>query len=176
MEHLLSILTEEILENIQGQTNLYATQERERRLGGQAVRMASCNWKPTTVEEIKTFIAVHILIGIHTLPELRHYGSSDNLLGVPAVVNLITKTRFKKLTENIHCNDNTKAMPRGEAGYDRLHKLRPVIDALNSRLKEVYIPSSVMVVDESMVPFKGCSSMNVCFEFLYNFCLKLFSF
>ena len=50
-------------------------------------------------------------------------------------------------------------MPRGEAGYDRLHKLRPVIDALNSRLKEVYIPSSVMTVDESMVRFNGRYSM-----------------
>ena len=123
------------------------------------MRTAGCNWKPTSVEEIKTFIAVHILMGIHTLPELQHYWSSDNLLGVPAVANLITKTRFKKLTENIHCNDNTKAVPRGETGYNRLHKLRPVIDALNSRLKEVYIPSSVMAVDESMVPFKGRSSM-----------------
>ena len=123
------------------------------------MRMASCNWKPTMVEEIKTFIAVHTLMGIHTLPDLQHYWSIDNLLGVSAVANLITKTRFKKLTEKIHCNDNTKAVPRGEAGYDRLHKLRPVIDALNSHLKEVYIPSSVMAVDESMVPFKGRSSM-----------------
>ena len=111
------------------------------------------------VEEIKTFIAIHILMGIHTLPELRNYWSSDNLLGVRAVANLVTKTRFKKLTENIHCNDNTKAVSRGEAGCDRLHKLRPVIDDLNSCLKEVYIPSCVMSVDQSMVPFKGCSSM-----------------
>jgi len=140
VDYLLSILTEEILEIIREQTNLYATQERVRRLGGQVVRMTSCNWKHTTVEEIKAFIVVHILMGIHTLPELRHYWSSDNLLGVPAVTNLITKTRFKKLTENIHYNDNTKAVPRGEAGYDRLHKLRPVIEALNCRLKEVYIP------------------------------------
>jgi hypothetical protein len=48
---------------------------------------------------------------------------------------------------------------RGESGYDRLHKLWPVVDDLNSYLKEVYIPSCVMAVDESMVPFKGCSSM-----------------
>jgi len=68
------------------------------------------------VEEIKTFITVHILMGIHTLPELRHYWSSDNLLGVPAVANLIIKARFKKLTENISFNDNTKAVSRGEAG------------------------------------------------------------
>ena len=72
VDYLLSILTEEILEIIRDQTNLYATQERERRLGGKVVRMASCNWKPTTVEEIKTFIAIYILMDIHTLQDLRH--------------------------------------------------------------------------------------------------------
>jgi len=37
------------------------------------VRMVSCNWKPATVEEIKTFIAIYMLMDIHTLPDLRHY-------------------------------------------------------------------------------------------------------
>ena len=137
VDYLLSIPTEEILEIIRDQTNLYATQERNRRLGEQVVRLASCNWKPKTVEEKKTFIAIYILMDIHTLPELRHYWSSDNLLAVPAVANPVAKTSFKKLTENMHCNKNTKSSPKGEAGYDRLHKLRSVIDVLDSRLKEV---------------------------------------
>lgn len=81
--------------------------------------------------------------------------SSDPILGVPAAANLITKTRFKKLTENIYCNGSTKTVPRGEAGCDCLHKLQLETDALNNHLKEVYTPSSVMVVVESMVPFKG---------------------
>ena len=46
-----------------------------------------------------------------------------------------------------------------ETGNDRLHKLRPVIAALNSHLKEVYIRSSVMAVDESIVPFESRSSV-----------------
>ena len=46
-----------------------------------------------------------------------------------------------------------------EAGYDRLHRLRPVTDALNCGLKEVYIQSSVMAVYESIVPIKGRSSV-----------------
>jgi hypothetical protein len=72
---------------------------------------------------------------------------------------------FKKLNENIHCNDDTKAMLKGEAGYDRFHKLRPVVNVLNNRQKEVYFPSSVMAVDGSMVPFNGRSLMK---QFLYN--------
>jgi hypothetical protein len=114
VDYFLTILTEETIQIIRDQTNLYATQERKRRLGGQEVRMTIRNWKPTTVEEIKTFIAIHILMGIHALPELQHYWSSDNLLGIPAVSNLITKTRFKKLTENINYNDNTKSVSKGK--------------------------------------------------------------
>jgi len=75
---------------------------------------------------------------IHTLVELRLYRSSDNLLGVPAVANLITDTRFKKLIEDIQCNHKTNDVPMGEASYDHFHRLRPVTDALNFRLKSVH--------------------------------------
>ena len=43
VDYRLSILIEEMLEIIRDQTNLYATQEREGRLGGQVVRMVSYN-------------------------------------------------------------------------------------------------------------------------------------
>jgi hypothetical protein len=86
-DYFLSILAEEMLEIIRDLTNLYATQERERQLGGQVVRPDSCKLKPTTVEEIKAFIAIHILMDIHMLPDLRQYWSIDYLLGFPAVSN-----------------------------------------------------------------------------------------
>ena len=115
------------------------------------MRTVSCNWKPTTLER-QTFIAVCMLMGIHRLLELRNYQS--------AVANLITKNKFKELTENIHHNDNANAVPRGEAGYQHLHTLHPVIsDALNSHLKEAYATSIFMAVDERMVPLKCHSSM-----------------
>jgi hypothetical protein len=52
VDYLLSTITEEIMEINRDQTNLYATQEREERLGWQEVRMVSCDWKPMTVEDI----------------------------------------------------------------------------------------------------------------------------
>ena len=51
VNYFLSIFTEKTLEIIQDQTNLYAVPECERRLGGQALRMVGCNWKPTTLQE-----------------------------------------------------------------------------------------------------------------------------
>ncbi|XP_049754346.1 uncharacterized protein LOC126084126 [Elephas maximus indicus] len=158
VDYFLSVFTKEILEIIKDQTNLYVTQEYTTQYRGQETRMPSKNWQPTTVKEIKTFIGVHILMGIHFLPELRHYWSSDPFLGVTPVAELTTKAKVKDLTENIHSNDNSKAMNQTEPGYDRLHKLPPIFHALNSHLREAYVPSSVMVV-ENMVPFKGRSSI-----------------
>uniref|UniRef100_G3U0L7 PiggyBac transposable element-derived protein domain-containing protein n=1 Tax=Loxodonta africana TaxID=9785 RepID=G3U0L7_LOXAF len=113
-------------------------------------------WYPTTVEELKTFIAVHVLMGLCILPQVTVL-SSDPIFAATTVPELMSKTRFEKLTENIHCSDNSKAVPKGQPGHDRLHKLRPLIDALNSCLKEVYVPSRCQF-EESTVPFKGRSS------------------
>jgi hypothetical protein len=64
-----------------------------------------------------------MFMGIHPLLKLRHYWSSEPLICVPAVANLITKTMFKELTENTHRNDNANAAPRGEAGHEHLYTL-----------------------------------------------------
>lgn len=78
---------------------------------------------------------------------------------MPAIAKAFTKTRFKKILENIHLNDNETAQPKGSPGYDKLHKLRPLIEHLNANFKKKYVPSNQYSVDESMVPFKGRSSL-----------------
>lgn len=72
---------------------------------------------------------------------------------------LIAKTELKKLNENTHCNDNSKAVPQGETGYNWLHKWHPTINAFNSPIKEIYVSSAVTAGDESIVPFQGCLSI-----------------
>ena len=71
----------------------------------------------------------------------------------------MTAKRFKKVTEVIHCNDNTLNPPRGQDGHDKLHKLPPLIDKLNARCTAVYKPSGTVAVDESMIAFKGRNSL-----------------
>lgn len=54
----------------------------------------------------------------------------------------------------------TKAKKRAmEDGYDRLVKLHPLIDKLNKKFQEEYLPSPHQTIDESMIAFKGRSSM-----------------
>ncbi|XP_049954622.1 piggyBac transposable element-derived protein 4-like [Schistocerca serialis cubense] len=100
-----------------------------------------------------------ILMGVHQLPQLGNYWSSDPILRVTAISSVMTKLRYKKIVENLHCNDNSTCVKKGKPGYDKLHKIRPVIRAISNKICKVYKPSSVSAVDELMVAFKGRSTL-----------------
>lgn len=151
------VFNDDILELIVEQTNLYATQNIPRKCS--KTPGPSENWENTSKEEIRALIGMMVIMGIHQLPHLANFWSSDPFLAVPSVAQVMPSKRYKKLIENIHLNDNTKAIPKGEAGYDKLHKLRPLIDKLNDSFTKPYKHSAFLAVDESMIAFKGRSSL-----------------
>lgn len=67
--------------------------------------------------------------------------------------------RFLKLLRFIHLNDNQKMLPRSSESFDKLFKIRSLIDHLNNIYKILYNPSQNLSVDESMVAFTGRSTM-----------------
>lgn len=52
-----------------------------------------------------------------------------------------------------------KCPKKGELGYDKLYKLRPLIDTLCENFLKSYISSEYQRCDESLVKFKGRSSL-----------------
>ncbi|MEL7521723.1 MAG: transposase, partial [Cyanobacteria bacterium J06553_1] len=108
-------------------------------------------WKDVTVEELQCYMGLRILMGIHNLPEIRHYWSGNRLLGVPVFQEYMTRDRFDLITSCLHFTDNNDAR-RGE---DRLWKLRTVVDCLQKAFKEVYVPEREVSVDESLFRYKG---------------------
>lgn len=148
-----AIFDNDICDLIVQQTNLYRTQK-------QATGSSSAtNADDITAGDIKAWIGLCILMGIHQLPQLQNYWSSDPLLGLTAVSKVMSSKKFKKITEIIHLNDNTTNPPRTEANHDKLHKVRPLIEKLEAQLTALYQPSGTVSVDESMIPFKGRSSL-----------------
>ena len=85
--------------------------------------------------------------------------SSDSLLGVPGIAAGMPIDRFKVLLQCFHHNDNATAVPRNQAGHDRLHKIRPMITRLRETWRSFYHPPREQSIDEAMVRFKGRSSM-----------------
>ena len=139
------IFTDTLLEHIAVETNRYAEQN----------PVPSYNWYPTSVPELKLLLGMIIAMGIKKLPALEDYWSLNPYIGAPEIVARMPRLRFKALMRYLHLNDNATMKARGEPGYDRLHKLRPLLDALNKQIKIYYDPNRQVSVDEAMVAFKG---------------------
>lgn len=52
-------------------------------------------------------------------------------------------------------NDNCLQPKQGETGFDKLYKLRPMLDTLSATFQNHYRPNEQQSIDESMVRFKG---------------------
>lgn len=143
IDYFEKVLDKPILDKIVKETNRYAEQKQSK------------NWDDITVDELKATVGMFILMGIHKLPSLKCYWSFDEILRVEAVAKVMPLNRYKKIIENVHCNDNTNIFEKTHPKYDKLHKLRPLIDMLNANIGKVYKPSSFYTVDESMIAFKG---------------------
>ena len=69
--------------------------------------------------------------------------------------SIMSGWRFELLLNNLHLNDDEKMPPRGSPHFDRLYKVRPVLDRVVDAFKVHYKPQKNLSIDESMVGFKG---------------------
>ena len=62
---------------------------------------------------------------------------------------------FEKLTEYLHVVGRENEPPRGSDWFDRLFKIRPVLNVIAKILPQYYKPSRDQVVDEGLIAFTG---------------------
>ena len=132
-----------IQENILYQTNLYITQSMK----------ATPN---LTSQELFSFLGINMIMGFHELPSWTDFWSCEPDLSVPFVSNALPRNRFAQILSNIHVNDNA-AIPNNNT--DKLYKLRPMINQLNSNFVKLYNVSHHVSVDESVILFKDRSAI-----------------
>lgn len=87
---------DEILDVVR-ETNRYARQKLE----GQALD----KWQDVTLNEIKAFLGVCIVMGVNSLPSTADYWSSDPFLGNEGIQKVMTKNRFENISRFFHFND-----------------------------------------------------------------------
>lgn len=141
-----TMITDEMVDNIVFQTNLYAEQSGKRYI-------------PTTRKEMKAFLGINILMGIKRSPSYRDYWSNEIDLNDPFISRIMPVNRFSWLLGNLHLNDNSVMPLRGDERYDKLYKLRPFLNSIGKTFEENFKPGQILAVDESMIKFKGRSSL-----------------
>lgn len=130
------------------QTNLYAEQKREP--GERTV------WYPLTVSEFKAWIALTLDMGILKKPSLRLYWSTDSILKTSFFPSVMARDRYFQILRYLHFADNRdEVKDKDSPGYDKLFKIRKLLDVLLPRFTDVYSPERNLAVHETLIKFKG---------------------
>lgn len=124
---------DELLPLIKNQSELYAQQK-------------GVSFTVTEVE-LKAFFGINYMMSYHIVPKIRDYWSTEPDLGVPYIMNVMTRARFFEIRSNLHFGNKEK--------IDRGYKVRPLIDHFNKAYQEAYSPSAQQSIDEHMIKFTG---------------------
>ena len=100
---------------------------------------------------MRAFFTFNVSFGIKSLPETRMYCLKDNFVGVPTVQKVMPRNYFEKIRQYLCLN----MLPQDEPAYDKLFKMRPLLDRLASTFCKECQPSKFISIDEGMVKYKG---------------------
>ena len=122
------------------QNNIYVAQKQKK------------SWfNDTNKDEMKAFVGALFFMAIHRLPNFDHYFSRDWVFAVPSIHNVSTRNRFQQLWQNFHLMDNSRQPAPIDESYNKLYKLRPIINVMKEKFKQVYNICQKLCVDKHMV-------------------------
>ena len=150
MDAFQLFFTASLMSVIIEQTNLYAQQ---------VIGEGGNGWSDITESDLLAFLGFSILMGINQLPSLVDYWKRDPYFHYSPIADRIPRDRYLDIWRYLHFVDNTTLPNRSDPEYDRLCKVRPVIDAVLEQCWSNYKPHQQQAIDEAMIKFKGRSSM-----------------
>ena len=103
---------------------------------------------------MKAFPGINFIMGSNKLPSLEGYWSTDKCIGNERIQNVMTRTRFQSILQNLHFSNNNS-----DNKTDKSYKICPVIKHPNKVFAENLWNSPFQSVDEHMCKFLGRSSM-----------------
>ena len=90
-----------------------------------------------TVEELQTFIGIHIAMGLLKLPRIQEYWCTNAIISTPWFGSIMPRDRFFKIMHYLHLSDYSSQTKAGETGYNPLYK----VDHLSAVFPVYYQPS-----------------------------------
>ncbi|KAH9628691.1 hypothetical protein HF086_008632 [Spodoptera exigua] len=117
------LFPQELIKMISEETNLYQVQNDP-----------NSTFRVTEMD-IRQFMGVVYLMSLIRLPRVTNHWNP--ILGTPIIQDTMPLNKFEKVRQTLHFNDNSKNLPRNDPGYDRIFKIRPVVESLNAAHKKV---------------------------------------
>ena len=148
LDYFLVLFMTELLQLIATNTTLYAAEidiDREEMRG---------DFYLASLDEIKAFIGVVILMGIVKLPKISNYWATDERFYQPSIAKVFPRDRFLQLMRYLHISD-PQTMPEKTHPDYKLYRVKPIIQTLAQTFKRMYNPHREQAIDKAMVKFKG---------------------
>lgn len=106
------------------QSNLYAEQ-----VLGEKYR----EWRNISTDELRAYFGFMILMGLNPKPALSDYWRMDPYMRYAPIADRISRDRFYDISRYLHFADNSQLASAGESGYDRLGKIREIMNMVSER-------------------------------------------
>ncbi|PZC85109.1 hypothetical protein B5X24_HaOG202873 [Helicoverpa armigera] len=141
-------LTDEIVDKMVLETNLYA----EKFLSNPGLKKKSRfrYWKPINRDELLKFLGVALVMGLNKVPHINDYWSQNIMYRNEYIIKVMSRDRFTAILKFWHFSDDTI-----DRTTDKLNKIRDVYEMLLTNFKKVIVPGKILVIDETMVPWRG---------------------
>lgn len=112
-------------------------------------------WYPVTIEEMKAYMGIIVLMGVLCLPCIELYWQTSHELLRQPLASVMSLTRFQQIWRFLHLSDATQQKPAGHPEHDKLFKVRPLIRLLQDSFENLYNLHRQVTIDEAMIPLKG---------------------
>lgn len=108
------------------------------------------NYKCPNKNEMYLYLAICLLMPQVKKQRVKDYWSKDFVIETPVFAQLMSRGRFIELTKYLHFADNANVNKN-----DKLFKIRFVVDHFRKTFRDSLYPFQNLVIDESLVLFKG---------------------
>ncbi|XP_051574810.1 piggyBac transposable element-derived protein 3-like [Myxocyprinus asiaticus] len=111
-----------------------------------------------TVQELEQFFGTVLHMSLFGLPATCMFWSQSSRIA--HVADVMPLARWEAIHRFLHFSDNSCQPTRDMADYDELFKIRPLLNHIFTKLKQLPMRETLSV-DEQMVPFKGKSRIKL---------------
>ncbi|XP_057195710.1 pogo transposable element with ZNF domain isoform X1 [Triplophysa rosa] len=149
LDYFTLLFPDNLFEQIVYETNAYASY-------CCAFGKGDPTWYPVVTEEIKGFFGLCILMGLESLPDPEMYWSSDQCQGSFASKTrevfqwTMSITRFKQI--RAHIRMSSMIVENNEQSVDKLLFFQPMLNVLQTSMKDAYIPNKCLTIDQAFLP------------------------
>ena len=140
-EYVKQFLTDELLDYITDQSNLYSVQVNPNK----SLQLSR--------NELSNFIGMVMAMSVYGLPATRMYWGGETR--IPRIADVMPCKRFEEIKRYLHFNNNADLDPDTP---DKLFKIRPFYESIVGVFRTLPMGEHLSI-DEQIVPFKGRSSL-----------------